>query len=75
MTLVTSKFCEAPITTKMGTSIHIIFMLKRQKPLKVGKVEVIFPTRDQWHSLENICHLFLVFVPGEYIRRVNIHVE
>ena len=63
------------------TSIHI-FMLKRLKTLKKSKKSMlIFPSRDQCHSLENICYSFPILhcrrIPweGKYCGILTVSIE
>ena len=60
-TQVTCKSCEArfPNANKKVCFTPYIYAKATSNPYKVEKINVIFPSRDQWHSLENVCHSFL----------------
>ena len=58
--LSTTCVISFPMQTKKCTFI-LIFMLKRQiTPKKLKKSMSILQSHDQWQSLENICHSFLL---------------
>ena len=75
-TLVTCQSCEARSASQRFTreqcpfisqckptekcTTNFIFMLKRWKPITGERIILVFPSRDQCLSLENICHSFLM---------------
>ena len=72
------EYVEARVTLfpnqyKKVYSSRCIYAKATDNPLKVEK-KSIFPSLDQWHSLENIATDFVRFIAGECNGSVNITV-